>query len=68
MYRQGPLWFHVWIRFRLNLAGLPCSVRELSSDEWLEELENSSKAEIPKLSFDSLSQSLELEMHAPVII
>ena len=54
--------------FRLNVPGLPRSVRESSPDEWQEELVNSSQAETPKLSFDSLSHSLELEMNAPAIM
>ena len=44
------------------------SVRESSSDEWLEELENPSEDESPKLSLESLSCSLELELHASAII
>ena len=37
-------------RFRFNVAGFPRPVRESSSDEPLEELENPSKDGSPKLS------------------
>ena len=50
------------------VAGLPRPVRESSSDVSLEELENSSDDESPKLSFDSSSYLLELGLHAPAII
>ena len=51
-------WLHV--RFRFNVAGLPQPLRQSSSDESLEELENRIK--------ESLSCSLELELHASATI
>ena len=47
-------------RFRFNVAGLPPPLRQSSSDESLEELENRTK--------ESLSCSLELELHASATI
>ena len=50
------------------VAGLPRPVRESSSDVSLEELENSSDDESPKLSLDSSVYLLELELHTSAII
>lgn len=55
-------------RFQLNVAGLPCPVRESTTDELLEELENPSQYETPKLSLESLLCSLDLELHTSAII
>ena len=54
--------------FHLNVAGLPRAVRESASDELLEELENQSEDESPKLSLESLLCSLDLELHTSAII
>ena len=45
-----------------------CPVRESSSDESVEELENPSEDESPKFLFESLSYSLELELYSSIII
>ena len=62
----SELWFPA--RFWHNVAGLPHPVRDSFSDESLEELQNSSEDESRKLLFESISCSLELELHASVII
>ena len=54
--------------FWLNNASLPRPVRESSSDDSLEELQNPPKEESPKLSFESLYYSLELELQVSAII
>lgn len=61
-FAHSELCFHA--RFQLNVAGLPRPVRESSSDELLEEVENPSEDESPKLLLESLLCSLELELHA----
>ena len=69
-FSHDPSHFRTWFDacFRLNVAGLPRPVRESPSYEWLEELENPSGDERSKTSFESLSCSLELELHAAAII
>ena len=51
-----------------NVAGLPRPVRESSSDESLEELKNPPEDKSPKLSFESLACTLDLELHAAAVI
>ena len=56
----APSKFCFHAHFRLNVAGLWRPVRESYSDESVEELES------PKFLFESLSCSLELELHASI--
>ena len=51
-----------------NVAGLWHPVRESSSDESVEELENTSEDESQNFLFELLSCSLELELQASIII
>lgn len=59
-FAPSELCFHACSR--LDVSGLQRPVRELSADESLEELENLSEDESPKVSFESISFSLELEL------
>ena len=65
-FALSEFWFDA--RFRLNVAGLSRPDREWSSDESLEQLENPSEDKYPKLSFEYLACSLELELHVAAII
>ena len=59
-FAPSELCFHTGPR--LDVSGLQRPVRELSAEESIEELENLSEDESPKVSFESLSRSLELEL------